>query len=173
MFHESEFEIKVFPGFRIGQVWKVMEEERLVSRVFYDGQIKNVEDFSNFVLTRKHVYACYYKKRLAGVFWLTHFENEKAARLHFCTCKGAKMILIDAAKYVLKYLFQHYEVLYFFIPEINILAVNYFTRLNAIVIGKIPDMALTMQGRCGMITGYFNRECLKYGPDDSKKNCAI
>lgn len=157
MFDKNLFEMKLYPDFRAGQVWQKMKDERLIDTVFYDGSIRTPEKFSEFVIRVRHFYACYYRGKLAGCFWLTHWENSKAARLHFCCFNAGRWILLQGAETVLDFLLGHYEVLYFFLPEVNKMGVKYALALCAIVLGKIPAMACIDGKRCPMITGYFTK----------------
>lgn len=139
--------IRNFSDSYIKQLFKRMQSEGLVERVFPGGSIKTSDEFLHVMKYGQcKLFLIFCDSEIAGITWLTEFKHRSAVA-HFCSFKraqGEKTWLI--AKKVLNELLYMkdlkgyiFDVLLGMIPSNNEIAVKFAQKYGMIVVGEIPN----------------------------------
>ena len=156
----KETGIKIFPSSQIpgrhlftdkylAQVYRRIVSEETVYRVFYDGSVRNTNDFIEFIRNKKNeIYFVEYDGIEAGFFWLTRFRH-KSAFINYCFYKnfwGSKAFTVS--QLCIDYIFNRkdkygqftLDVLLGLTPANNKLAIKFLLKNGMTVLGKIPGI---------------------------------
>ncbi len=130
-------------------VYRRLVREETVYKIFYDGSVRNTNDFIKFIRDKKNeLFFVEYDGKEVGFFWLTKFR-EKSAFINYCFYKrfwGEKALHIS--KSCIGFLFNRIDaygdhildVLLGLTPVTNKLAITFLLKNGMKVIGKIPGM---------------------------------
>lgn len=67
----------------IDRLWKEMEHDNLLDRVFYSGDIRSSREFARFIQNNGILFVIITEHDFVGFFYLTNFRGF-AAQMHFC-----------------------------------------------------------------------------------------
>lgn len=67
--------------------YQKMVEEGKLDKVFFDGTMRNMQDFTNFVKDHTWFFFGFDRYSLVGAVWFSHFL-ENSCRIHLCSFRG-------------------------------------------------------------------------------------
>ena len=138
-----------FSDTSLAQVFRRIVREESVTKIFYDGSVRNSADFICFVRNRENeLFFVGYDGREAGFFWLNRLRR-KAAFITYCLYKdfwGDEALLIS--RKCIEFLFarkdvhgeHRIDVLLGLTPANNKLAVKFLLKNGMTVSGKVPGL---------------------------------
>jgi len=133
----------------LAQVFRRIVREESVTKIFYDGSVRNSADFIRFVRNRENeIFFVAYDGREAGFFWLNRFRR-KSAFISYCLYKdfwGDEALLIS--RECIEFIFDRkdghgehlIDVLLGLTPANNKLAVKFLLKNGMTVSGKVPGL---------------------------------
>ena len=138
-----------FSDTSLAQAFRRIVREESVTKIFYDGSVRNSADFIRFVRNRENeLFFVSHDNREAGFFWLNRFRG-KATFITYCLYKdfwGDEALLIS--RKCIEFLFarkdshgEHLiDVLLGLTPATNKLAVKFLLKNGMTVLGKVPGL---------------------------------
>ncbi len=133
------------------QLWDQLEDDGLVTQVFYEGDVADAETFAAMMLSPSTaLYAGWPEgsNRPAGFAWLTD-QAGKAVRIHFCFFRDMRRHALPLARAFLRFLLTtddeqgrpYFETVYGMLPESNHAAIRFGRKLGFRAIGVLPGAA--------------------------------
>ena len=138
-----------FSDILLAQLFRRIVREDTLDKIFYDGSIRNTNDFIQFFRNSEHeIYFVEYKGKEVGFFWLNSFKH-KSAFINYCFYKefwGDKALKIS--RLTIEFIFQRkdqhdehlVDVLLGLTPASNKLAIKFLLKNGMTTIGKIPGL---------------------------------
>jgi len=133
----------------IAQIYRRIVSEETVYRVFYDGSVRDTNDFIKFIRDKNNeIYFVEYDGKEAGFFWLTRFI-QKSAFINYCFYKnfwGKKTLTVS--QLCIDYIFNKknkydqftIDVILGLTPANNKLAIKFLLKNGMTILGKIPGL---------------------------------
>lgn len=99
------------------RLWIAMRNDGLDGVTFYDGGVRTMQDFTEFMSApANHVYAAYLDGEPAAIWWLNGFSGQ-TAMLHFCVLRHAWDDAVNIGRIVCAHMLKHYSALYGVTPK--------------------------------------------------------
>ena len=139
--------IRNFPDSYLKCLFERMQTEKLIGKVFYDGNVQTAEDFLDMMkYGQNKLFMIFMGNELAGIVWLNNFQR-RSANIHFCLFKNAwGKESVSIGKAILKeFLYMKdsqgyvFDVLIGETPANNRLAVKWIHESGMTVVGEIPN----------------------------------
>ena len=131
----------------LGQIFRRIVREEIVYKLFYDGSVRNTQDFREFIQNPDHqMFFVKFNGKEVGFFWLINFR-QKSFFINYCLYKeflGETALTIS--KICIDYIFKRsntdgdylVDVLLGLTPDNNRLAVNFLLKNDMTILGKVP-----------------------------------
>lgn len=148
----------------LAQVFRRIVREETIYKVFYDGSVRNTNDFINFFRGKeKDLFFAEYNGKEVGFFWLKPFMNNSAF-ISYCFYKDfwgdkAMQISKECIEYLLNHKDEHgqytLDILMGLTPASNKLAIQFLLKNGMSIMGRIPNMLYDVN-EDAMVDGIFS-----------------
>ena len=133
----------------IAGFYEKMVRDKTADIVFYDGMIKDWQDFLSFVTSPKVLFfVAHDGAESVGCGWLTDIKH-KSAQAHFCMFSeiwDKNSVEVGRAIINAVYSFTTIELLIGYVPEINPVALKFAKKCGAVELGKMPCGSVDKNG---------------------------